>query len=310
MMVYSLLALTLMVAAYSIYSLWKASTGLFRHNWHRILAAVTLGLVVYLYGTWVFLSVYLKYMFGACILAALLLGLLKKPSENRDRWPSLRKTVNILTTLFFGALAVLYFTGTTGRAEVVELSFPLKTGKYFILQGGKGLPSNFFHYSYRGAVFAIDIVKLNETGNRASHIFSDKLEDYAIFNDTVYSPCDGIVMRTENDNPDNIPPSRKRGPTNTNLVTIETSSYYVFMAHFKQGSVLVKEGQRIKQGQPIALVGNSGFTLEPHLHIQAHKKTQNGLPWYREDPLLIAFDGKSYLLFQTIIPKKVEMIRP
>jgi hypothetical protein len=310
MMVYSLLAITLLVAAYSIYSLLKGSVIPWKYSWHRILAALALGLVVYLYGTWVFLSVYAKYLFGAVLLAALLAGLAKKKTGSIQKLQQLRATANILTTLFFGALAILYFTGTTGKAEVVELSFPLKAGKYFILQGGKGLPSNFFHYSYRGAVYAIDVVRLDNAGNRAKHIFSTRLEDYHIFNDTVFSPCDGIVVRTENDNPDNIPPSRKRGPTNTNLVIIETDSYYVFMAHFKRGSVIVQAGQSVRQGQPLALAGNSGFTLEPHLHIQAHKKTQSGLPWYKEKPLLIAFDGRSYLLFETISPRKVDMVQP
>ncbi|RYD55778.1 MAG: M23 family metallopeptidase [Sphingobacteriales bacterium] len=307
MIVYTLLAITLFSAFYSLYGLWKGGRLSLNAGWHRLLVALSLGAVVYLYGTWVFLTVYLKYVFGIALLVLLAIGLARRKRLSSNKSHPVRAFINVIGTLVFSALAILYFTGTTGKADKAELAFPLKTGKYFILQGGKGLPTNLFHYSYRGAIYAIDIVKLNKTGNRASTIFSKKLEDYGIFNDTVFAPCDGIVVRAENDNPDNIPPSRKRGPTNTNMVTLETDGYYVFMAHFKQGSVMVQAGDKVKQGQPLALAGNSGFTLEPHLHIQAHKNTHTGLPWYSEEPLLISFDGRTYLMFETISPKRVDM---
>jgi len=64
--------------------------------------------------------------------------------------------------------------------------------------------------------------------------------------------------------------------------------------------VFVKEGDKVITGQPLGLAGNSGFSLEPHLHIQVHARTNTGLPWYKEKPLLIEFDKKSYLLFDVI----------
>jgi murein DD-endopeptidase MepM/ murein hydrolase activator NlpD len=39
--------------------------------------------------------------------------------------------------------------------------------------------------------------------------------------------------------------------------------------HLSQGTIQVKVGDRVKLGQPIARVGNSGNTSEPHVHIQA-----------------------------------------
>jgi len=41
------------------------------------------------------------------------------------------------------------------------------------------------------------------------------------------------------------------------------------MAHLSPGSIQVKVGDHVTVGQPIAKVGNSGNTSEPHLHIQA-----------------------------------------
>ncbi|MGN6569016.1 MAG: M23 family metallopeptidase [Flavipsychrobacter sp.] len=211
---------------------------------------------------------------------------------------------NAILPLFLSAvlltLIVLYFTGTTGKPRTVSLSLPFKKGKYFVFQGGKGLPTNVFHSAMRGTIYAMDIVKLNPMGGRAKHIFSKRLEDYEIFGDTVYSPCSGHIVFTRNDRPDNIPPYRAEGRGNLNGVLIETDSFYVYLGHFKQGSVMVKPGDFVTAGQPLALAGNSGFTLEPHLHIQAHQKTYSNIPWYREPPLFIRFNGRSYNLFEVI----------
>ncbi|MGN7942219.1 M23 family metallopeptidase [Virgibacillus sp. 6R] len=51
----------------------------------------------------------------------------------------------------------------------------------------------------------------------------------------------------------------------------------------KKRSILVEAGDAVKRGQPIGLVGNSGNTTEPHLHIHAEKDGK-GVP--------IRFDGK------------------
>jgi hypothetical protein len=262
---------------------------------------------MYLYGAWVYLSIHCKFGFGIIYLLVLVWSFMRKRHIRRrhDKW---RIRLNIAGGVLFSVLCILYFTGTAGKTERVALAFPLKTGKYFVLQGGKGLPANMFHYSYRGAVFAIDIVKLNKYGNRANHVFSSRLEDYEIYGDTIFSPCTGKVVGVKDENPDNVPPIRKRGPSNLNAVVIETDSCYVFLGHNKKGSAMVKEGEMVKLGQPLALVGNSGFSLEPHLHIQVHKKSGTGLPWYREPQLFIEFDGRAYLLFEVIRPKRVRMV--
>ena len=57
-------------------------------------------------------------------------------------------------------------------------------------------------------------------------------------------------------------------PNAGNHVMIETSEgHIVFLAHLKNGSVLVKEGQRVNLNEKIAAVGNSGNSTAPHLHI-------------------------------------------
>ena len=52
-----------------------------------------------------------------------------------------------------------------------------------------------------------------------------------------------------------------------NTVIIKTNhDEYLFYAHFKQHSILVKQGQQVKQGDVLGLCGNSGNSTEPHIH--------------------------------------------
>lgn len=43
---------------------------------------------------------------------------------------------------------------------------------------------------------------------------------------------------------------------------------YALYAHLKPGSVRVKPGDRVRAGQVLGLVGNSGNSTRPHLHFQ------------------------------------------
>ena len=54
-------------------------------------------------------------------------------------------------------------------------------------------------------------------------------------------------------------------PGNSVIIKTQNNEFLVF-AHFKQHSILVKQGQMIKQGQLLGLCGNSGNSSEPHLH--------------------------------------------
>jgi len=44
--------------------MFRATGKPFRYGWSQGLLALSLGLFIYLYGTWVYLTVYAKYVFG------------------------------------------------------------------------------------------------------------------------------------------------------------------------------------------------------------------------------------------------------
>lgn len=301
MLVFVALGITSVLSALALHMLWLSRRSVAGSRIVRLVASFALAGFAYLYGPWVFGSTYLREIFAAIWLLMLLSGALRKAKS--------RAPCNRSTTAFYAAFAavllfldVLYFTGTADSTPCVDLRFPLKGERYFVLQGGKGLPANLFHYNNHHAVFAMDLVKLNSAGQRCSRIFSKQLDDYFIFGDTVYAPCEGTVVRAVRDNPDNIPPERKRGPHNLNGVVIEGAACTVFLGHMQQGKVFVNAGQQVVAGQPIGMVGNSGMSIEPHLHIQAHMIGRDGRPWYEQPQLFMRFDGKTYLLNENIRP--------
>ena len=49
-------------------------------------------------------------------------------------------------------------------------------------------------------------------------------------------------------------------------------SYY---AHGTRGSIVVKPGQTVKQGEKIMLSGNTGNSQGPHLHFEVRKSPYN-----------------------------------
>lgn len=59
---------------------------------------------------------------------------------------------------------------------------------------------------------------------------------------------------------------------------------YAAYAHLRQGSAVIRAGDRVDTGQQLGQVGNTGNTSEPHLHVQLmdrpHPETAAGLPMH------------------------------
>lgn len=62
---------------------------------------------------------------------------------------------------------------------------------------------------------------------------------------------------------------------------------YTLMAHLLKGSLLVKIGQKVKQGQVIAKMNNSGASQGPHVHAEVY--IGGAGTSYRQDPLKYLF---------------------
>lgn len=87
--------------------------------------------------------------------------------------------------------------------------------------------------------------------------------------DTIVSHSDGTVVQVINDCNVTTP----NDPTNPgNMVKIDHGNgYYTRYLHLAYGSVKVKVGDRVKQGQEIGYMGNTGNTFGAHLHFEVIK---------------------------------------
>jgi murein DD-endopeptidase MepM/ murein hydrolase activator NlpD len=90
------------------------------------------------------------------------------------------------------------------------------------------------------------------------------------------------VVSALGDVPDNPRPGQKiagvAAPGN-HVVIDHGRGERSLLAHFRQGTLRVREGQRVQQGQVLGLCGNSGNSSQPHVHyhLQTGKRFGEGL---------------------------------
>ena len=142
--------------------------------------------------------------------------------------------------------------------------------------------------------FAIDWVKVDSGGRTFSGDEKNNRSYYA-YGKEALAAADGIVTEIKDGIPENVP-----GPDRAVPITLETvggnhvildlgGGRFAFYAHFQPGSLRVKVRDRVRRGQVLGLVGNSGNSSEPHLHFHISDSNSalgsEGIPY-----LLDSFD--------------------
>jgi urea transporter len=106
-----------------------------------------------------------------------------------------------------------------------------------------------------------------------------KLEDYHCFGATVVAPAQGQIVACRGDLPDNPPGEVDTVRNWGNYIQIRiTSGHIVVLAHLRQHSLLIKEGEWVTAGQCLANCGNSGRSPQPHLHLHIQNELFLGSP--------------------------------
>lgn len=147
----------------------------------------------------------------------------------------------------------------------VGLEFPLRGGPFQAVQSG---PHGSVH-NLPVEKYALDIIKTTKFSDFFKFRKSG-LESNPTFGTTVYSPCTGAIT-TVIDSFSDMPIGIVGEAAEANRVTVDCGQFYVAMVHFKKDSVLVKVGGTVSVGQQIGLIGNSGHTSGPHLHLMAYR---------------------------------------
>ncbi|MFA6315926.1 MAG: urea transporter, partial [Elusimicrobiota bacterium] len=114
----------------------------------------------------------------------------------------------------------------------------------------------------------LDFVVLGEDGKTFSGD-GGSLEPHHAFGRPVLSPFDGHVAAVCSILPDN-PVGRAEIQKNWgNYVVVRSlSGVCAILAHLRKDSVLVAVGDYVLAGRKLGECGNSGYSLEPHLHLQ------------------------------------------
>lgn len=145
--------------------------------------------------------------------------------------------------------------------------------------------------------FAIDYLKIDDQGRTFT---GDRLDNknYFAYGSEAIAVADAVVAAVKDSIPENVPgPASRAVP-----ITLETvggnhvildlgNGKYAFYAHLQPGSLRVKVGDRVKRGQVVGLVGNSGNSTEPHLHFHVSDSTSplgaEGIPYVHESYTLL-----------------------
>jgi hypothetical protein len=152
-----------------------------------------------------------------------------------------------------------------------------------------GVTTNMTRYAY-------DFVVVDEQG-RMFRGDGEKNEDWFGFGTPVVAPAGGVVVAMSDGQADNTR-SRKNLemtmagflknhelPFGNYVIIDHRNGEFSFFAHFRNGSVAVKKGDTVAQGQKIGEMGFSGDAFLVHLHyqLQSNDHWGEGLPSYFTD---------------------------
>lgn len=178
--------------------------------------------------------------------------------------------------------------------EAVVVAPPLRGSGWVVANGccseytahrGTVLPVNgAAHVAER---FAIDFVQIDPLGKLFEGPL-DQLSSYPYFGDEVLSATAGKVVGVLDNIPNTpagaFPPAITAEKAGGNHVVVAMGGgRFAFYAHLQPGTVRVKVGQKVKVGQTLGLLGNSGNSNAPHLHFHImdspHPLASNGVPY-------------------------------
>jgi len=122
-----------------------------------------------------------------------------------------------------------------------------------------------------GQRYAIDVLRLAGDGLETWTGDPTRNERYAIHGAEVLAVAPGRIVAVRDGMPENppgvVPPRIAPDDRGGNRVVQDLGGgRYALYAHLQPGGVAVAPGDRVRTGQLIGLVGNTGNSSEPHLH--------------------------------------------
>jgi urea transporter len=147
-------------------------------------------------------------------------------------------------------------------SDPLKLSLPFY-GVWYVAQGTHGLLTHWGKGSHAWDFIVVDRM------NRSCRGLGRSAEDYYAWSLPVVAPAAGRVVRVLDSVKDNVPPEvNKKENWGNHIIIDHGNGLYSEMSHFRHKGIVAKEGQVVARGQLLGYLGNSGFSMEPHLHYQ------------------------------------------
>jgi len=226
--------------------------------------------------------------------------------QTGDRWTTVRFILSMLVLQVNPYVQVQSIRQLAGNAAVsLRYRFDLPDPNSFDQKATYRLPvegewtvvngSHEKESSHSWSIFtqryAYDFVKTDEEGRTHSGSGSDRA-DYYCWDEPILAPADGTVVAASDGHRD-APRTggwldlRQRDIRGNYVVIKHASQEYSVLAHLREGSVAVDEGDRVVAGQQIGRCGHSGNSTEPHLHFHV----QDGVSFFTSMGLPIVFSN-------------------
>lgn len=125
--------------------------------------------------------------------------------------------------------------------------------------------------------YAIDILKLGPDG-RLYKGEEKNVTDFYSYNEPIFAPADGQVTQIVDSIQSDLIGNMDRDNPGGNYIIMDIENEkYVYFGHLKKESIAVEEGQFVKAGTFMGLIGNSGYSTHPHLHMHVQNKPTSDL---------------------------------
>ncbi len=156
------------------------------------------------------------------------------------------------------------------RGERRTLFLPF-SGRWTVWQGFNGQWTHKGNWRYAYDFVITDEAKKTHSGD------GSKLEDYYCYQKPVLCPVRGRVVRIVDDLPDSPIGQTDQANNWGNYVIIEDPrGFFVEISHLAAKSVGVKKGDWLERGAVLGLCGNSGYSPQPHIHVQVQASDYAG----------------------------------
>ncbi|HXN26700.1 MAG TPA: M23 family metallopeptidase [Candidatus Acidoferrales bacterium] len=178
------------------------------------------------------------------------------------------------------ALSIVTPPTSVEKNPVVVISSPLVGEDW---EAGNGPSNTSLHrralipidgHAYISQRLAIDWVQAYPDGKTYKGDPSDN-KNYRAYGAEIHAVADGVVTQMGDGIPQNTPGAKSLAVPITletvggNHVIMEIGNgLFAFYAHMQPGSLRVKVGDKVRRGQVLGLLGNTGNSSEPHLHFQ------------------------------------------